>query len=120
MIGNKYYPTAAPGAKMRLPIGRNILRIPLEKVKVYVPIKNSMLQCFRYKGHNPILFIDMESPRNEYKFMKDQQLHIGIKGQFETEPLFKSDVKTNRIDIYIALSEIPTLIHELRKLVDES
>lgn len=93
-----------------------MIRLELSKVKVFVPVKGSMLQCFRYKGHNPEMFIDLELPQESFKFMKDAEIHFGIRGNYELEDLFQSGVKKNRIDIYLPAENLDVLINALMEL----
>lgn len=114
---NNFFPDGMERGIMKLPNGENFNKIQLNVVKVFVPIKNGMLQCFRYKGGNPELFLDLEKPKeNHHHFMKDIEIHFGIRGNFEIEDLFESNVKKNRIDVYIPFTEIDNLINSLNKM----
>jgi len=112
-----YYPNGREAGATKVPFGKSITTVPLNKVKVFVPIKNAMLQCFRYKGGDPQLFVDVEDPRPEYKFMEGKEIHFGIRGNFELEPVFESNVKKNRIDFFVPISQLQNLIDELSKLL---
>lgn len=50
-----YYPEGTEKGKTKIPKGFNVSRFRLSKVKVFVPLNGYLLQCYRYKGHNPEL-----------------------------------------------------------------
>lgn len=62
------------------------------------------------------MFVDLVTPREEYKFMKDTELHLGISGHWELEPIFDSAVKQNRIDLYLPAEHIPSFIEGLKAI----
>ena len=102
---------------MRLPIGKNLGRIDISAVRVYVPIENKgLLQCFEKSGGKPTIWIDLENPHPEHKVMNETEVHLGITGNFEIEPLKDSRVKMGRIDIYFNLKQADILFDILKQI----
>ena len=111
-----YYPAGQERGKMRLPIGKAFLKILLNKAKVYVNVKGCFIEAYRVSGGEPEMYIDLESPRPEYRVHKETELHFGIRANWRMEEIRESNVKSNRIDLYMPLNEVPNLIFQLRCL----
>jgi len=109
-----FYPKGLEEGKMKLSKdGLNINRFNINRIKVFIPVNGCFIQSFRYKGHDPHGFIDVAKPNKQYKFMKEKEIHIGLKGEFQLEKIFDSNVKTNRIDIDIPFNELESIIKSL-------
>ena len=113
---NTFYPDGMEAGEMQLPLGQNFGRLPLNVVRVFIRMSNTLAQSFKYKGHSPTLYIDMEKPRTDYKFMNGPEVHLGITGEFELEKIFSDRVKMNRLDIYFPISEIDNMIKMLENI----
>lgn len=107
------YPTGKERGKMKLPFGKNYGKIDLNNATSYG--NNEVL--YADKSEKPIMFIDIEHPRKEYKVMQETELHFGISANFKVNKNYGKQVK--HIDIYFPLSQIDTLIKSLQKLRGE-
>jgi len=104
------YPEGMENGRVKIPFGEAVSNIQIDMVKVFVPVKKAMLKCFRDEGGAPEIFIDVARPRPEYTRMKGLQVHIGIRGDFKLEDVFESNVKQNRIDIYMPADQLLNFI----------
>ena len=98
-----------------------------DKMPGIVPIGNLPIDSFAlfvsgqvikaYPEHNPIMYVDYETPKPGFTYMKTPQLHLGIAGDFQVMPTRSNGVKPHG-DIYFNLGEIGHLVYLLRSCLD--
>ncbi len=94
-----------------LPYVEPLGRVKLNLVKAYD--KRLILKASaKNKDDNPVLYIDLEHPRDDFTQMKETELHLGISANFRVEPQHDSSVKPH-IDIYIPKSEIHSFLRSI-------
>lgn len=107
--------------KMALPVTRNFARVPVELAQAFGPERDQRFKCYRDENsYSPLeLFVDFETPHETHKKFNAPQIHLGVRGLFETFKPYYDNAKGNRLDIYISIDHLNTLILGLIELRNE-
>lgn len=88
---------------MRIPRKIELGSLPVSFVSVYNPARR--LQMKSAAEDRPLIFLDIEGPRPEFKVQKSPEFHLGVWGGFQNVRL-RSDMVRPHIDIYVPVEAV--------------